>query len=279
MANLISVADGAYPQASYDFLPPTVAVWAGYVGGHTPHAWTAAEIADLEKTGRQWWAIWTATVGRALTPGDALADASGMAARLAQLGYDKTRPVFYDVEYSTWQANPAATEASAASWCSHMREAGYLHAYWYGPFHSAAQWRADWTGVPPTSLPAGVVGIQYDHALSNDRYDISRFDASLLPTTGGTDMPLTADDLDAFWAHQVTNPATKLAQSAAARLCATQADAAAARTQAAANGSTLSAVKAELDAVKAELDAVKSGGTGTAGASGTFTITGSGTLH
>jgi hypothetical protein len=29
-------------------------------------------------------------------------------------------------------------------------------------------------------LPADVVGVQYDHALSDDRYDISRFDASLL---------------------------------------------------------------------------------------------------
>lgn len=278
MADLISVADGAYPQASYDFLPSTVKVWAGYVGGHTPHAWSQSEVADLEATGRQWWGIWTAPVGRALTSQDAHTDAAGMVLGLQKLGYDRARPALYDVEYSSWAANPSQTNAAANLWCSLMRDAGYPHAYWYGPVNSEAQWLAHWTGIPPTTLPPGVVGIQYDHALSNDRYDISRFDPSLLTPNGGTDMALTSTDLDAMFAHQVANPKTGLTESYAQRVCDTQTDAAAAHAAASQAAALAAGLKAELDQVKEELDALKAAGGAGGAVSGTFTLTGSGTV-
>jgi len=279
MADLISVADGAYPPADYGFLPATIKAWAGYVGGHTPHNWTAAEVAHLEATGRRWWGIWTAVQGRALTTADAQADAAGMLAGLNRLEYSHFDPVFYDVEYSAWERNPSQTEAAADHWCAIMRQSGYSFAYWYGPRDSTAQWRADWTGVPPASLPAGVVGIQYDHALSNDRYDISRFDASLLVPSGGTDMPLTATDLDAFWAHQVKNPTTGLSQSAAQRICDTQTTATHAADAAAQAVAESAALKVELDTIKTELDAIKTGAMGGPVTGVSFTIQGSGTAQ
>jgi hypothetical protein len=278
MAELIRVADGAYPQPNYDFLPRTVLAWAGYVGGHTPHAWTAAEVAHLEATGRQWWGIWTAPVGRALNWSDAQIDAAGMIAGLERLRYSKDRPAFYDVEFSTWAAAPAQTEHAAAQWCQLMREAGYSRAYWYGPRDSPAQWRADWTGVPPAALPPGVVGIQYDHALSGDRYDISRFDPALFTPPGGNDMPLTDTDAQLIWSTEVHNPVSGGDQSAGDRLCAAQTDAHRAAAEAAAANDQATALQGELDAIKAELDAIKAALGGAPQLSGTFTLTGSGTV-
>lgn len=193
MATLTPVADGAYPQADYSFLPPGCRIWAGYVGGHTAHPWTNTEINAARAAGLTWWAIWTAVQGRAITRGDASADAAGMLAGLARIGYPRTDPVIYDVEYSTWSADPQTTEDAAQFWCATMRASGYVNALWYGPRDSVASWRADWTGTPPTSLPPGVVGVQYDHALAGDRYDISLFDLSLLEVP---DMPLTSADVD-----------------------------------------------------------------------------------
>jgi hypothetical protein len=116
VTDLISVADGAFPHPPYDFLPPTVAAWAGYVGGHTEHYWTPGEVAGLETTGREWWAIWTAIQYQAITRTDAHADAMGMIAGLQRLAYSKARPVFYDIEESTWVANPLQTEDAARYW-------------------------------------------------------------------------------------------------------------------------------------------------------------------
>jgi hypothetical protein len=193
---LLQVADGAYPHPPYDFLPPDVRVWAGYAGGHTAHAWTAADVAGVREAGLAWWAIWTAVQGRAITRADAQADAHAMIAALHVLAYPGSDPVFYDVEYSTWVANPAQTEDAATFWCAILAESGWGHAYWYGPKHSTATWRADWTGTAPEVLPPGVVGVQYDHALHNDFYDISVFDPALL----GDPVSASASDIaDAIW--------------------------------------------------------------------------------
>jgi hypothetical protein len=192
---LIKVADGAYPHDDYSFLEPGVKAWWGYLGGHTAHAWTEAEVAHLEATGRPWWGVWTAVQGRALTLADAQADAAGALAALTRLRRQKVMPVAYDVEYSTWADGPAKTEAAARQWCYIMRASGYPHALWYGPSDSTATWRATWTGTAPTVLPIGVVGVQYDHALAGDRYDISVFDPALLEVDD-----MTAEEHDALMA-------------------------------------------------------------------------------
>lgn len=180
MADLVLVADGSTPQDDYSFLPPGVRAWGFYVGGHTAHSWTAAEVAHLEAAGYPGWGIWTAVQGRAINTADAQADAAGMLAGLERLNRPKILPVIYDVEYSTWAAGPTMTQVAAARWVAIMKASGYPNALWYGPWASTAPWRARWNGARPLTLPPGVVGIQYDHALANDAYDISVFDPSLL---------------------------------------------------------------------------------------------------
>lgn len=196
MADLLLVADGAYPHPDYSFLPAHIRVWAGYLGGHTPHAWTAAEVDHLEATGREWWGIWTAPDRQAINAGQGGADAADTIATLMALRYPKIRPVFYDVEYGTWHADPAGAEAAADRWKRDVAAAGWRHAYWYGPLASSCDWVADWKGFRPTVLPAGRIGVQYDHALSNDRYDISVFNPAVLTNPGGPIM--TQPQVDAI---------------------------------------------------------------------------------
>lgn len=180
MPGLVSVADGSKPQPDYAFLPASVRAWGFYVGGQTPHAWTRPELDRVESTGRLGIPIWTAPQPGPYLHAAAQADAAGMLAGLRALGIDDQRWVFLDVEYAVWAADPRQCEAVALYWCDIMRTSGWPRAGWYGPNASTADWKANWNGTPPTVLPAGTIGVQYDHALSGDRYDISRFDPSIL---------------------------------------------------------------------------------------------------
>jgi hypothetical protein len=217
--SLIKVADGAYPHPPYDFLPADVLVWAGYVGGHTPHAWSPAEIADVRAAGLTWWGIWTAATGRALGVADGRADAAGMIARLADLGYPRRDPVLYDVESSSYRANPTGALAAVAAWKQGMHAAGYDTAVAYLPVEAGFDWLAHWTGVAPVALTLPVLGVQYDHALHSDAYDLSVFQASLLR---GPDMPLTPADIDTWLDHQVVNPANGVVMTVRQRLLDTE---------------------------------------------------------
>lgn len=195
MADLLTVTDSAYP-FDYSILPDGVVAHCGYIGPAdcTPHIWTAAEVADLERTGRRWWAIVVAPE-RALTSADGAEAAAFMLADLARRGYPKSRPVFYDIEHSAYVAYPDGAKSAAVAWQVRMTGAGWTHAYPYLPKAAGVGWLADWTGVRPTALPPGVAGVQYDHALAGDRYDISVFDPSLLL---GATVPLTTADIDAI---------------------------------------------------------------------------------
>jgi len=196
MAELVSVADGLYAQDDYSFLPSTVRAWGGYVGKPSINAWTAPQVAHLEGTGRLWLPIWTPGDGTTYTKAEATADAAAMLAGLSRLGIHDQRWVFLDIEHSRWVNTPAQTEQAAGYWCGLMRASGWPRAGWYGPLGSTAPWLAHWTGVPPVSLPPGVLGIQYDHALAGDRYDISGFDPSILEVG---DMALTQADVEMVW--------------------------------------------------------------------------------
>jgi hypothetical protein len=191
---LIDVADGAYPQNDYSFLPESVVVWAGYVGGHTPHAWSKAEVAALKATGRAWWGIWTAPE-RALTAADGDTEGIAAAAEYETLGYPKDDPVFLDVEYYAYHANPDGAIACFRAWAGHMWAAGYTRTHWYSDDSSPADWIAVPIQAKPTALPPGVVGVQYQRGLSNDRYDLSVFDSSLLVNPGSV---MTQPQVDAL---------------------------------------------------------------------------------
>jgi len=273
VADLLLVADGAYPHPPYDFLPAHIAVWAGYLGGHTPHDWTVAEIAALEATGRTWWGIWTAPDRQAIGAGQGAADAADTIARLGALRYPKTKPVFYDVEYGTWHADPAGAEAAASRWKHDVAAAGWRRAYWYGPLASHCDWVANWTGVRPASLPPGRIGVQYDHALSNDRYDISVFDPSLLEAT--VSAPLS--DADVVKIVTGLRPdLIRLAQYVAGR------ENAVFNPQSVVDvstpGDTIATLEAALTTLTRDVAALGRQLSAVAGLSGAFTITGSGTV-
>lgn len=200
--SLVKVADGLKPQADYSFLPPDVVAWAGYVGRPSIGVWTHGQVAALERTGRLWLPIWTPGDGTSYTRAEAQMDAAAMLAGLHTLGITDQRWVFLDVERSRWEGTPAATEDAAEFWCSIMRASGFPRAGWYGPWDSSAPWRANWTGTEPSSLPAGVFGWQYDHALHNDAYDISVFDPSVLDRGDPVTQP--ADIAKAVWDQPIT---------------------------------------------------------------------------
>lgn len=271
MVDLRRVADGAYPQPDYGFLPADVTTWAGYLGGHTPHAWTPREMAAAREAGLSWWGIWTAPVGRVFTRDMAVAEAAGTVAALVACDYSRTDPVFLDVEYSTWAADPVSCEAAVDAWRTGVAGAGWHRTHWYGPWASSADWAAMWTGVRPASLPGGLVGWQYDHALAGDRYDVSVFDFDLIYPTGGS--PMSADDVAAINAHtdvKVQQLLGRLLGNASAA-GPTLADIGSAIHSDAANVLTaLTALQAHLDAVITTL------AEGAPGVHGTFTITGSG---
>lgn len=185
MPGLVSVADGLTPQDDYSFLPPTIVAWGFYVGKPSIGSWSPGQVANLESTGRLGIPIWTPGDGGAYTRAQAQADAAAMLAGLKGLAIHDQRWVFLDIEYSRWADNPQVTTDAAAYWCGIMRLSGYPRAGWYGPIASTATWRADWTGTPPTALPAGCLGVQYDHDLAGGKYDISRFDKSILDRFGG----------------------------------------------------------------------------------------------
>lgn len=177
-AQLVLVADGAYPHDPYSILPPDCHIWAGYVGGHTPHIWTSAEVDRAESDGLEWLGIWTGPDLRAITMADAQADAAGCIAAYRALGYGFDRPALYDVEAAAYFANPLMTAAAAERWCALMRAAGWVKATWYGPCASSAGWRACWDAPRPVSLSPGVFGVQFAHGLAGDAFDLSVFDAN-----------------------------------------------------------------------------------------------------
>lgn len=269
---LILVADGAYPHPPYDFLPHDVAVWAGYLGGHTPHPWTAAEIAAVRAVGLRWWGIWTAPDRRAIDGGVGVRDAAGTVARLIELDYPHGDPVFYDVEYATWTAGPSGARSAISAWKRGLAAAGYKRTFAYVPWSAQFDWVARWTGVRPATLPAGVVGVQYDHALHNDAYDISVFDPALINATEGADMALDPNDptvkrilaLEGLIIRgDDPDPATGDTHPAnLTNLLAKQS----------AQAAQLAALKAEMDEVKTLLAAL------TVPVQGQFTITGQGTV-
>lgn len=181
MADLVLAADMSRPLSDYRQLPVAVAVVAGYVGGATPHAWTSGEVAAIRASGRAWWPIWTApNPGVRLTVRQGQLDAAGMLAGLRALRIPPGTPCFYDIEQSTWAADPAGARACWQQWQQLLRAGGYARAWPYAPAAAAYGWQANWTGREPSSFPAGVVGVQYQGSSRHPGYDLSVFSLSRL---------------------------------------------------------------------------------------------------
>lgn len=246
---MLLAADAAYP-FDLALLPPGVTAVLGYVGqsGATPHLWSVAEIMAVQQRGYQWWPIWTVPQ-RALRGQDGTDAAGGMASALTGRGYPQGGPVFLDVEHSAYAADPVGAVDCALSWQHGMAWRGWPAAYWYSSLGAPCDWVADWTGTRPTSLPVGKIGVQYDHALAGDAYDLSVFDDHLATLLGGNTMTLTGADIDAVFSHGMANPASHLVESLSQRICETQADAAAAKAQAANVAAELAAARADIAAL------------------------------
>lgn len=190
--NLVEGADMAYPPQSYATLPSTVRVILGYVGGQTPHAWTWGEIAAAEASGRQWWPIWTAPNPKAvLSAATGEQDGLRMVTALHDRGIMPDRPVFLDIEQSTYEASPSGAARHWERWQTIMRRAEYLHAYPYVPWSAQTGWVAKWQSGTPHALPTGVIGWQFAGNAGGGKYDLSEFAASLLEVET---MALSADD-------------------------------------------------------------------------------------
>lgn len=249
MSELIRVADASAP-FDYTVLPDDVKTILGYIGlfGYTPHIWSVPEVQAARKAGLRWFAICTVPLRR-LTAADGHTAAGWCLMKLPEYGYTPDMPVFLDIEYGAYQANPAGADACVTAWRDGMRAGGYHAAIPYLPLSAGYGWLAHWTGVAPATLPDGVAGIQYDHALAGDAYDISIFRPDIFP--GGTDtMPLDQDALnqiDALFARHLTGLFGRLHGDLAgteAREVADEADAEQAKV-------TLSSLQAGLDELRA----------------------------
>lgn len=177
---MINAVDCAEPHPG--MYPPWASVVCGYVGGHTLHAWSLAEVNAVRQTGRKWWGIWTARNHEPgnppLTAQDGITDAAGMLARLPALNYtDKLQPLFYDIEPGIFDLDPIGARAAITAFKTGISKAGWLHVYSYTVKRQGGDWIADPTGVKPTSIPPGVIGVQYGGDVSFD-YDV--FSDSLL---------------------------------------------------------------------------------------------------
>lgn len=171
---LLHVADAAYPPP-IDVLPSDLYAIAGYVGGSTPHVWTAAERRPYLAHGLRWWGIWTLPQ-RAVSATDGHSAARGQIAAYKAQGYPSHYPALLDMEEGTWSANVNGARAAIAAWQSDMHAAGWSHAVPYVPESAGFGWVANWTGIRPSELPPKWVGQQYAGNAAGGAIDLSVFD-------------------------------------------------------------------------------------------------------
>ncbi|SRR6266567_3101228 len=194
---LALVADASKP-FDYSLLPPGVVAIAGYIGGDTPHVWTLAEVAGVHATGRDFWPIWTApSRGQAIDAIQGGIDGAAAVRSLAAYGLPATLPVFYDVEYADWAANPATALQAILAFKRTVVAGGHPNVFAYVPYTANFDWVAYWDNVEPTDLPAGWVGQQYGGNAVGGAADLSAFDLGRL----GMDVTLSQTTIDAIGAE------------------------------------------------------------------------------
>jgi hypothetical protein len=158
--------------------PPTIAypgcqAAAGYIGGNTPHVWTAEEWQRFDHLYQ--FAIWTGA-GRT----DGKADGIAAAAAMRKLGFrpfdTNRRHVWLDME---GQANAGYVNAFAAEvWAGGYQTGIYedMAAVGGNPVKEGV-WLADWNGQATIPPEANVVAHQY---LGNVAWDGTQVDLSVV---------------------------------------------------------------------------------------------------
>jgi hypothetical protein len=163
----VLVGDCAYPLSfdNGDPYPKEMVAVGGYLGGDTPHVWTDLEIAQVRHSNRLFWPIWTAPNSRTqrvvLTGAIGAADGRAMAAALQARSIPQSTPVFYDVEHSTYENDPAGAKAALSAFKREVYAAGWPNVFAYAPKDFNRDWVAWWTNVRPTALPVDWVGQQF----------------------------------------------------------------------------------------------------------------------
>lgn len=174
------IADSAYPPKTY---PPSwngqpIVGWGFYIGGNTPHVWTAAEVAELKSRYRYLLPIYTCS-----NPAnrDAVVDAHAAVTALQSFGL---RGCLVQLDYET-----AVDSAYESEFGAVLAAAGYVLEL-YGSATSVAKNlrpdggydEASWTGrdTPPTDTA--------DQFVDVGAYDLNDFrpSAPLWDTTAPT---------------------------------------------------------------------------------------------
>jgi hypothetical protein len=168
------VIDCAYPLKSYptEFDGQPVTGGSFYIGGDTPHVWTAQEVAELKANYQFVLPIYTCSNPSSRS---ALLDAADAIGDLKAYGAPKGILVMLDYETARF---PMYTTVFA----SKLQEAGYTEIL-YGsgstvtsnPRPSGGYDEAVWTGKLPVSLPTGAEAEQFTDAGS---FDVNLFASS-----------------------------------------------------------------------------------------------------
>lgn len=149
-------------------LPVATKAVAGYIGGDTPHVWTAAEWDRF--TGLKKLPIYVAT-GIA----NGTQDGWDAVKRLYQLNVPKGTAVVYDLETNVWP-EAVSNFGAVIRWCGyHTWPYGSKNYIFKNP-QLAGYWVADYTGEPHLATMKGkwTVATQYaDPALSKVPWDLS----------------------------------------------------------------------------------------------------------
>lgn len=187
---LIAAYDGAYPHPM-SAVPDSVKAIIGYVSGPSAtHIWTPADAQAVRDSGREFWSI--DVPNQSGFSGDTgAAAANRMIDALPGYNRPKSCPVFMDIEYDAYMADPAGADAAAARFQATMNNAGYPRAFAYVPLLAGYGWGARYTYQQPSALPDGAIGWQYENdAHGHPGWDASVFDPSMF---GTADPPPPAD--------------------------------------------------------------------------------------
>lgn len=159
--------DGAYPPAH----PPAWPVVAGYLGGNTPHAWSAPDWAH--QPARYRLPIWVRS-----NPGGVVVanDVSAAVAAAQKVGAPRGCTIALDFETAVNAAYVMAFERA-------MTTAGYVTMLYgsastvvHNPKPNGGYWMAAWTGTP--HFLTGSAATQYTNGAKHPEYD-----SSLISTT------------------------------------------------------------------------------------------------
>lgn len=159
--------DAAYPPAH----PPAWPVVAGYLGGNTPHVWSASEWAH--QPARYRLPIWVRNNPGAV---DAARDAAAAVSAAGRLAVPRGATIALDYETAVSADYVRAFDKVLSAAGYGVILYGSAATVRHNPSPSRGFWVAHWTGSPHQETGAGAT--QYD---SGSSYDSSVVDAAKVP--------------------------------------------------------------------------------------------------